>query len=75
MSYDSGIAALSIAVGHDARKFDPDGPLPEIPETNQSKSGRERVMALAKRENLTVRQIAGAPGRLWRAGHDGHAAR
>jgi len=62
VSYESGIAALSIAVGQDARKFDPDGPLPEIPETNQSKSGRERVIALAKRENLTVRQIAGRLG-------------
>ena len=40
----------------------PDGPLPELPETNQSKSGRERVMALARRENLTVRQIAGRLG-------------
>src|SRR6201999_3106097 len=45
VSYDSGIAALSIAAGVDARKFDPDGPLPDLPETQQSKSGRERVMA------------------------------
>src|SRR4029077_18021023 len=62
VSFDSGMSALSIAVGQDARKFDPDGPLPEIPETNQSKSGRERVIALSKRENLTVRQIAGRLG-------------
>jgi alkanesulfonate monooxygenase SsuD/methylene tetrahydromethanopterin reductase-like flavin-dependent oxidoreductase (luciferase family) len=62
VSYESGIAALSIAVGQDARRFDPDGPLPEIPETNQSKSGRERVVALAKGGNLTVRQIAGRLG-------------
>ena len=62
VSYESGIAALSIAIGQDARPFDPDGPLPEIPETNQSKSGRERVIALAQRENLTVRQIAGRLG-------------
>ena len=62
VSYESGIAALSIAVGVDARTFDPDGPLPEIPETNQSKSGRERVLALAAREKLTVRQIAGRLG-------------
>src|SRR5262249_7223335 len=62
VSYDSGIAALSIAIGQDARKFEPDGPLPEIPETNQSKSGRERVVGLAKRENLTVRQLAGRLG-------------
>jgi len=56
--YDSAIASLSIALGTDARHFDPDGPLPEIPETNQSKSGRERAIALAQRENLTVRQLA-----------------
>jgi alkanesulfonate monooxygenase len=56
--YDSAIAALSIALGHDARSFDPDRPLPEIPESNASKSGRERAIALGKRENLTVRQLA-----------------
>jgi len=60
--YDSGIASLSIALGHDASAFDPDGPLPEIPESNASKSGRERVLALAARENLTVRQLAGRLG-------------
>jgi FMN-dependent oxidoreductase (nitrilotriacetate monooxygenase family) len=61
--YDSGIAALSIALGHDAAGYDPDGPLPDvIPETNASKSGRERVIELAKRENLTVRQLAGRLG-------------
>jgi alkanesulfonate monooxygenase len=32
--------------------------LPEIPESNASKSGRERVMALARRENLNVRELA-----------------
>jgi FMN-dependent oxidoreductase (nitrilotriacetate monooxygenase family) len=56
--YDSAIASLSIAIGTDASKFDPDGPLPEIPETNQSKSGRERVVELSRREGLTVRQLA-----------------
>ena len=55
---DSGIASLSIALGTDAAKFDLDGPLPEIPETNQSQSGRERVIARARRDNLTVRQLA-----------------
>jgi alkanesulfonate monooxygenase len=60
--YESGIAALSIALGTDASKFDPDAPLPEIPETNQSKSGRERVLALARREGLNVRQLAGRLG-------------
>lgn len=56
--YDSAIASLSIALGHDASKLDPDGPLPDIPESNASKSGRDRAIALAKRENLTVRQLA-----------------
>jgi FMN-dependent oxidoreductase (nitrilotriacetate monooxygenase family) len=56
--YDSAIAALSIALGHDASKFDPDGPLPEIPESNASQSGRARAVEMAKRENLTVRQLA-----------------
>jgi alkanesulfonate monooxygenase len=55
----NAIASLSIALGHDATKFDPDAALPEnIPETNASKSGRERAIALGKRENLTVRQLA-----------------
>ncbi|WP_201835815.1 LLM class flavin-dependent oxidoreductase [Microvirga zambiensis] len=56
--YDSAIASLSIALGHDASGFDPDGPLPDIPETNASRSARERVIELAQRENLTVRQLA-----------------
>ena len=58
VNYANSIASLSIALGHDASKFDPDGPLPEIPESNTSKSGRERAIALAKSENLTVRQLA-----------------
>ena len=56
--YDSAIASLSIALGHDASKFDPDGPLPEIPETNASKSARQKAIDLARQENLTVRQLA-----------------
>jgi FMN-dependent oxidoreductase (nitrilotriacetate monooxygenase family) len=56
--YESAIASLSIALGHDVSRFDPDGPLPAIPESNASKSSRDRVVALAKRENLTVRQLA-----------------
>jgi len=55
---DSGIASLSIALGTDASKFDLDAPLPEIPETNQSQSGRQRVLDRARKDNLTVRQLA-----------------
>src|SRR5262249_14821038 len=56
--YANAIGSLSIALGHDAAKFDPGGPLPDIPESNASKSGRERAIALARKENLTVRQLA-----------------
>ena len=56
--YANAIASLSISLGTDASRFDPDGPLPEIPETNASKSGRQRVIDLATREKLTVRQLA-----------------
>jgi FMN-dependent oxidoreductase (nitrilotriacetate monooxygenase family) len=56
--YESALASLSIALGSDASAFDPDGPLPDIPESNASRSSRERVVALARREGLTVRQLA-----------------
>jgi alkanesulfonate monooxygenase len=59
---DSAIASLSIALGVDASKFDPDGPLPEIPETNASKSARAGVLEVAAREHLTVRQLAQRAG-------------
>ena len=59
---DSGLASLSIALGCDASDFDLDGPLPEIPESNASKSGRERFVTLARRDNLTVRQLAQIAG-------------
>jgi alkanesulfonate monooxygenase SsuD/methylene tetrahydromethanopterin reductase-like flavin-dependent oxidoreductase (luciferase family) len=58
----SGLASLSIALGCDATDFDLDSPLPEIPESNASKSGRERFIMLAKRDNLTVRQLAQIAG-------------
>ena len=57
--YDNAIASLSIALGHDASRFDPDKPLPkDIPESNASKSARQRVVEMAEREKLTVRQLA-----------------
>jgi alkanesulfonate monooxygenase len=56
--YANAIGSLSIALGTDASKFDPDGPLPDIPESNASKSGRQRAIDLASREHLTVRQLA-----------------
>ncbi len=56
--YDSAIASLSVQLGTDASGFDPDGQLPDIPETNASKSGRQRLVDVAVRDKLTVRQLA-----------------
>ena len=42
----------------DASGFDLDGPLPELPPTNASQSGQAALVALARRDNLTVRQLA-----------------
>lgn len=56
--YDSGIGSLNSALGYDVSGFDADGPLPEIPQTNASQSARDRVVAMARREHLTIRQLA-----------------
>jgi FMN-dependent oxidoreductase (nitrilotriacetate monooxygenase family) len=56
--FDSSIASLSIALGHDVSHSDPDGPLPEIPPSNASQTSRDRVVGLAQREKLSVRQLA-----------------
>ena len=56
--YESSIASLSVILGTDASGFDPDGQLPPIPETNASKSGRQRLVDVAARDKLTVRQLA-----------------
>jgi FMN-dependent oxidoreductase (nitrilotriacetate monooxygenase family) len=55
---DSGIASLSVQLGTDVSRFDLDGPLPDIPETNASKSAREKLIEKARRDNMTVRQLA-----------------
>ncbi|HYZ64152.1 MAG TPA: LLM class flavin-dependent oxidoreductase [Acetobacteraceae bacterium] len=55
---ESGIPNLSIRLGVDASRFELDAPLPELPPTNQSQSGQNALVALARRDNLTVRQLA-----------------
>lgn len=60
--YDSGIRSLSIMLGHDVSRFDPDGPLPEIPESNASKSSRDRIVETAREQGLTIRQLAAKAG-------------
>jgi FMN-dependent oxidoreductase (nitrilotriacetate monooxygenase family) len=55
---DSGLATLSVQLGTDASRFDLDKPLPDIPETNASKSARDKLIEKARRDNMTVRQLA-----------------
>jgi FMN-dependent oxidoreductase (nitrilotriacetate monooxygenase family) len=55
---DSGLPNLSMRLGVDASGFDLDAPLPEIPDTNASKSSRQALVELSRREGLTVRQLA-----------------
>ena len=57
--YDTSISSLSVSLGTDASKFEPDAPLPtNLPPTNASHTSREGVLRLAKEEGLTVRQLA-----------------
>jgi len=60
--YDSGIGSLNSALGVDVSAFDPDGPLPEIPPSNASQSARDRIVTAARKENLTIRQLAARVG-------------
>jgi alkanesulfonate monooxygenase len=55
---ESGIPNLSIRLGIDVSGFELDAPLPRIPPSNQSQSQRDTLLALARRDNLTVRQLA-----------------
>jgi FMN-dependent oxidoreductase (nitrilotriacetate monooxygenase family) len=53
--------------GVDLSGFALDGPVPELPETNGPKSRQKLLLDLARRENLTLRQLA-----LRNAGSRGH---
>lgn len=64
---DVGLEALSTVLGGvDLRGYPLDGPLPEIGESNAYKSRRDLFVNMARKENLTIRQlyqrVAGARG-------------
>jgi alkanesulfonate monooxygenase len=59
---DSGVPNLSMRLGVDASGFALDEPLPEISQSDASHSSRDGLVALARRENLTVRQLAQIAG-------------
>ncbi|MPW08932.1 NtaA/DmoA family FMN-dependent monooxygenase [Paraburkholderia sp. CNPSo 3155] len=62
-----GLALLSnMSGGVDLSQYPVDGPVPELPETNGGKSRQRLLLDLARRDNLTIRdlylRIAGARG-------------
>lgn len=62
------LAQLSAQLGGlDLSAYDPDAPVPDLPETNGPKSRQKLLLDLARRENLTLRQLA-----LRNAGARGH---
>jgi len=50
-------AALGVALGIDPVGLDLSQPLPAVPPSNASKSGRERALSLAAREGLTAGEL------------------
>lgn len=67
-----------LAGGIDLSQYDIDGPIPEVPETNAGKSRQTLLLDLARRENLSIRQlylrIAGARGHWQVVGTPQHIA-
>jgi N-acetyl-S-(2-succino)cysteine monooxygenase len=62
-----GLALVSgLTGGFDLSAYPLDGPIPPLPETNSSKSRQALTIELARRENLTIRElylrVAGARG-------------
>jgi FMN-dependent oxidoreductase (nitrilotriacetate monooxygenase family) len=55
---DSQVATLAVQLGTDVSGMDLDGPLPEIPESNASRTARQKLVDMARRDHLTVRQLA-----------------
>ena len=72
--YDSGIASLSMRSAPTPPASIPTARCPTIPETNASKSGRQRVVDAAARDKLTVRQLAQRLGGYGGPGVRRHAA-
>lgn len=56
---DAGLGHLSSLMGIDMSAFPLDGPVPDLPETDSHRSRQKLLLDLARRENLTVRQLYG----------------
>lgn len=55
---ESALSSLSVLLGHDISGYPLDDPLPAIPETNASKSARERLIAMSRDEGMSLRELA-----------------
>ena len=53
-----GVAILSDIVGMDLSPFALDGPLPEVPMSNTQQGRQQLVVEMARRDGLTIRQLA-----------------
>ncbi|WP_343315262.1 LLM class flavin-dependent oxidoreductase [Brucella sp. BE17] len=54
----SAMPLLEERIGHDLSPYDLDGPLPDLPLSDQLRSRAELLRDLARRENLTIRDLA-----------------
>jgi alkanesulfonate monooxygenase SsuD/methylene tetrahydromethanopterin reductase-like flavin-dependent oxidoreductase (luciferase family) len=54
----TSIATLSVQLGCDASQFDLDGPLPDIPPSNARQTARQKLIDMAREENMSVRELA-----------------
>ncbi len=52
------LALLSDRLGHDVRGLELDAPLPDLPISDQLRSRAELLTALARRESMTLRELA-----------------
>ncbi len=52
-----GVALLSFMAGKDLSQYPLDGPLPDLESTELEKTRQNLVVDLARRENLTIRQL------------------
>jgi FMN-dependent oxidoreductase (nitrilotriacetate monooxygenase family) len=52
-----GLFLLSHLLGTDVSGFNPDKPLPDLPENSGAKGRREVIMGMARREGLTLREL------------------
>ncbi|NGM20018.1 LLM class flavin-dependent oxidoreductase [Roseomonas stagni] len=56
---DVALAALArFTRGIDIFSYDLNGPMPELPEANSAKSRQKLIMDMAKKHNMTLRQVA-----------------